>query len=124
VCCSSILQSFTLCFLISELRSDLLMPLRVCQVVLAPLWTFLFLDEIPALRTLIGGGVLLVAFVWLTIHPVKAAPPTAEASSTAPMPSALYHVLEPMPSAVHDGLESLELLVVDEKMELVVAVTA
>lgn len=82
------------------------------------------MDEIPALRTLIGGGVLLIAFVWLTMHPAKAVPPPAEASSTASMPSAIYHVLEPMPSALQHGPEPLESLEVDDKMELLVATTA
>jgi hypothetical protein len=49
----------------------------------------LFTDEVPAIRTLIGGGVLLVAIVFLTVKPSKAAPPPGEASATAPMPSAV-----------------------------------
>jgi hypothetical protein len=82
------------------------MPLRLFQVILAPLWTFLFVNEIPAVRTLIGGGVLLLAIVWLTVHPHKGDPPVGVASTTAPMPSAAYHAIE-----------------VDEKIELV-AITA
>ena len=70
------------------------MPLHLFQVILAPLWTFLFTDEIPTIRTLIGGGVLLLAIVWLTVHPHKADPPVGEASATAPMPSAAYHGIE------------------------------
>jgi hypothetical protein len=43
--------------------------LTVDQVVLAPVWTFLWTDEVPTLWTLLGGGVLLAAIVWLTVHP-------------------------------------------------------
>lgn len=42
--------------------------LLMSEVVLAPLWTWLFVDETPEDATLIGGAVILAAVVWLTVH--------------------------------------------------------
>ena len=37
------------------------------EVVLAPIWAWLFVDEVPATTTLAGGGIVLAAVVWLTL---------------------------------------------------------
>lgn len=42
--------------------------LLMSEVVLAPLWVWLFVDETPADATLVGGVVILAAVVWLTVH--------------------------------------------------------
>ena len=36
---------------------------------LGPLWTLAFANEVPTARTIGGGAVLLLAIVWLTVHP-------------------------------------------------------
>jgi len=41
--------------------------LLMSEVVLAPLWVWLFVDERPEATTLIGGAIILVAVVWLTM---------------------------------------------------------
>ena len=43
--------------------------LLLSEVVLAPIWTWIFVGEIPSARTCGGGAVLLLAIVWLTTHP-------------------------------------------------------
>ena len=56
--------------------------LLLSEVILAPLWTFAFASEVPTGRTIGGGSVLLLAIVWLTLHPgppdAGAQKPTAE----------------------------------------------
>jgi DME family drug/metabolite transporter len=37
------------------------------EVVLAPIWAWLFVAEVPVATTLIGGGVVLGAVIWLTL---------------------------------------------------------
>jgi drug/metabolite transporter (DMT)-like permease len=46
--------------------------LLLSEVVLAPLWTFAIVSELPTARTIGGGLVLLLAIVWLTLRPVPA----------------------------------------------------
>ena len=41
--------------------------LLLVEVVLAPLWVWLFVSEQPAPTTLVGGSIILAAVVWLTI---------------------------------------------------------
>ena len=46
------------------------------ELVLAPLWTWLVLGETPALRTCLGGALVLLALVWIVTHPpARAASP-------------------------------------------------
>lgn len=42
------------------------------ELVLAPLWTWLFLGETPQLRTCLGGLLVLLALGWLVTHPPEA----------------------------------------------------
>ena len=51
---------------VSPARTTLLL---LSEVVLAPVWTFAFASERPTGRTIAGGSVLLLAIVWLTLHP-------------------------------------------------------
>jgi len=37
------------------------------EVVLAPVWAWIFVDEVPARSTLIGGGIVFGAVLWLTV---------------------------------------------------------
>ncbi|SVA00325.1 uncharacterized protein METZ01_LOCUS53179, partial [marine metagenome] len=39
------------------------------EIVLAPIWVWLIVDETPAANTVIGGAVILVALVWVATHP-------------------------------------------------------
>ncbi len=41
--------------------------LLMSEVVLAPLWAWIFVEEIPELTTLIGGSIVLGSVVWLTL---------------------------------------------------------
>ena len=43
--------------------------LLLSEIVLAPFWVWLVVDETPAQNTVIGGVVILVALVWVTTHP-------------------------------------------------------
>ncbi len=43
--------------------------LLLSEIVLAPFWVWLVVDETPAQKTVIGGVVILVALVWVTTHP-------------------------------------------------------
>ena len=43
--------------------------LLLSEIVLAPFWVWLVVDETPGSNTLIGGLVILVALVWVTTHP-------------------------------------------------------
>ncbi len=43
--------------------------LLLSEIVLAPFWVWLIVDETPGLNTLIGGLVILVALVWVATHP-------------------------------------------------------
>jgi drug/metabolite transporter, DME family len=45
--------------------------LLLTEIVLAPLWVWMFVDETPSASTLIGGAVILGALVWLATHPGK-----------------------------------------------------
>ena len=47
-------------------RTNLLL---LSEILLAPLWTWIFVGEEYGVRTLIGGLLLLGALVWLTTHP-------------------------------------------------------
>lgn len=56
--------------------------LGTAETILGPLWVWLFLDEVPSQRTLIGGGIILVSLVaylaWQMIEhrKIKRIPPT------------------------------------------------
>jgi drug/metabolite transporter (DMT)-like permease len=41
--------------------------LLMTEVVLAPLWVWLFVDEQPEATTLVGGAIILAAVAWLTV---------------------------------------------------------
>ena len=43
--------------------------LLLSEIVLAPVWVWLVVDETPAGSTVAGGAVILVALVWVTTHP-------------------------------------------------------
>ena len=43
--------------------------LLLSEIVLAPIWVWLIVDETPAANTVIGGAVILVALVWVATHP-------------------------------------------------------
>ena len=43
--------------------------LLLSEVLLAPTWTWLVAGEVYGVRTLLGGSLLLVALVWLALHP-------------------------------------------------------
>jgi|TARA_B100000929_G_scaffold179948_1_gene142509 drug/metabolite transporter (DMT)-like permease len=43
--------------------------LLLSEIVLAPIWVWLIVDETPAGNTVIGGVVILVALVWVATHP-------------------------------------------------------
>ena len=62
---------------VASARTTLLL---LSEVILAPVWTFAFASEVPTGRTIGGGAVLLLAIVWLTLHPGSQA---AEASQLA-----------------------------------------
>jgi drug/metabolite transporter (DMT)-like permease len=49
--------------------------LLLSEIVLAPFWVWLIVDETPGLNTLIGGLVILVALVWVATHPKVDAQP-------------------------------------------------
>ena len=61
------------------------------ELVLAPLWTWLVLGETPALRTCLGGALVLLALVWIVTHPsARAASPKLldpERPAAAPPPA-------------------------------------
>ena len=57
---------------LSPARASLLIN---TELLLAPLWTWAFLNEQPAVRTLLGGALVLLALAWLVTHP-----PSREAS--------------------------------------------
>jgi len=40
--------------------------LLISEIVLAPLWLWIWPGEVPAVSTLVGGGVALAAVIWLT----------------------------------------------------------
>ena len=48
--------------------------LLMSEVVLAPVWVWLFVDEQPSTATLIGGGVIIAVIAWFTV--TRAKPPT------------------------------------------------
>jgi len=43
--------------------------LLLSEIVLAPVWVWLVVDETPAGSTVAGGAVILVALVWVATHP-------------------------------------------------------
>ena len=45
--------------------------LLLTEIVLAPLWVWMFVDETPNASTLVGGAIVLAALVWLATHPGK-----------------------------------------------------
>ena len=48
--------------------------LLMSEVVLAPVWVWLFVDEEPSTATLVGGGVIIAVIAWFTV--TRAKPPT------------------------------------------------
>lgn len=48
--------------------------LLLLEVVLTPVWVWLFVDERPTDATLVGGVVILAALTWLARHPSTTAP--------------------------------------------------
>ena len=42
--------------------------LLISEIVLAPLWLWVWPGEVPSASTLVGGGVALSAVVWLTVR--------------------------------------------------------
>ncbi len=51
--------------------------LLLSEIVLAPIWVWLIVDETPAVNTVIGGAVILVALVWVATHPGSRLPLTS-----------------------------------------------
>jgi drug/metabolite transporter (DMT)-like permease len=49
--------------------------LLLSEIVLAPFWVWLIVDETPARKTVIGGAVILVALFWVTTHPNRSIQP-------------------------------------------------
>ena len=49
--------------------------LLLSEIVLAPFWVWLIVDETPAQKTVIGGAVILVALFWVTTHPNRSIQP-------------------------------------------------
>jgi drug/metabolite transporter (DMT)-like permease len=43
--------------------------LLMSEVVLGPIWAWLFVSEIPEVTTLLGGGIILSSVIWLTLSP-------------------------------------------------------
>ena len=43
--------------------------LLLSEIVLAPIWVWLVVSEVPKGRTVAGGAVILLALVWVTTHP-------------------------------------------------------
>ena len=43
--------------------------LLLSEIVLAPIWVWLVVNEVPAGKTVAGGAVILLALIWLTTHP-------------------------------------------------------
>ena len=43
--------------------------LLLSEIVLAPIWVWLIVDETPSGNTVAGGAVILVALVWVATHP-------------------------------------------------------
>ena len=41
--------------------------LLMSEVVLAPLWAWMFVSEVPEVTTLVGGALVLASVVWLTL---------------------------------------------------------
>ncbi len=59
--------------------------LLMSEVVLAPLWVWIWPGEVPSIATLIGGGVIMAAVVWLMVVS-KSAPDTAPSSRVPALP--------------------------------------
>ena len=45
--------------------------LLISEIVAAPLWVWIWVDETPRTETLIGGAVCLISVVWLTLRSSK-----------------------------------------------------
>lgn len=43
--------------------------LLLSEIVLAPIWVWLVVNEVPAGKTVAGGAVILLALIWVTTHP-------------------------------------------------------
>ena len=43
--------------------------LLLSEIVLAPIWVWLVVNEVPAGKTVAGGAVILLALVWVATHP-------------------------------------------------------
>ena len=76
-------------------RSSLLIN---TELVLAPLWTWIFVSEQPALRTALGGALVLLALVWLVTHPPRAAAPKMSEYSTKMALGTISPTAEGIPS--------------------------
>jgi drug/metabolite transporter (DMT)-like permease len=56
------------------------------QVVLAALWGWLFLDEVPGALTLLGAAAIVGATLWLALARPSPTPPAAAPLAPAPAP--------------------------------------
>jgi drug/metabolite transporter (DMT)-like permease len=45
--------------------------LLISEIVAAPLWVWIWIDETPRTETLAGGSVCLISVIWLTLRSVK-----------------------------------------------------
>ena len=43
--------------------------LLLSEIVLAPFWVWLIVNETPAGNTVIGGAIILAALIWVAVHP-------------------------------------------------------
>ena len=62
--------------------------LLMTEIVLAPVWVWIFVDEDPAPATLAGGAIILAALVWLAIRPASATSSVAVAAVSEAAPAA------------------------------------
>lgn len=51
--------------------------LLMTEIVLAPLWVWIWPGETPSAQTLLGGAIILAAVIWLLLRPVEAKPATS-----------------------------------------------
>ena len=61
--------------------------LLMTEVVLAPLWVWIWPGEVPSVATLVGGGVILGSVVWMVLK-TQDVPETAPSSQLATVPDA------------------------------------
>ena len=45
--------------------------LLISEIVAAPLWVWIWVDETPRTETLVGGGICLISVIWLTLRSSK-----------------------------------------------------